>query len=497
MKGLQKRFSTSFNTANNEQGAVLVLTAIILASVIALSGYLWNRVGGFVYTQGREILSEKVESITEGGLDKAIWELNQNGLYAGETGTSFGDGTFDIAISNINGSTKLITATGYIPNSVTPITTKTIQIEALSSGNVISFPYGLQAGEDGIEVGIGASIDGSVYSNGNVTVGAGSDIASNVWVAGGVGPTINPSFEENGNASLGSGLLFDGNNDYVRIPHDSSLSMSGDFTLSAWINIDSNTSSYDNLIGKFDGTSQWNYFLDFNSSRQFTMGWDDTQYCVSSSSFNLDEWTHVTVVFDDAANRAHFYINGQYDSSCRVNYSPTPNTGDVYIGAFYENSSFSEFVDGSIDDVRIWNIARSQEDIESDWLGEITGSESGLVGYWKFNEGTGQDLFDETSNGNDGYRGQSSSSENSDPVWIDEVTTEGYMYSFGDHYTRRDMAMAFDAGQTGFVNEISVRLKKVGNPSNLRLRLVANNVNNPGGSSYALAERILQSSWVT
>ena len=50
----------------------------------------------------------------------------------------------------------------------------------------------------------------------------------------------------------------------------------------------------------------------------------------------------------------------------------------------------------------IWNLALTQQEIQSFMTTPPAGSESGLVGYWNFNEGTGTTLRDQTANGNNG-----------------------------------------------------------------------------------------------
>lgn len=49
---------------------------------------------------------------------------------------------------------------------------------------------------------------------------------------------------------------------------------------------------------------------------------------------------------------------------------------------------------------------------------ELTGNEEGLVGYWKFNEGAGDSIFDSTPNGNHGQLGSAPGPDASDPAWI-------------------------------------------------------------------------------
>src|SRR4029079_6982062 len=65
------------------------------------------------------------------------------------------------------------------------------------------------------------------------------------------------------------------------------------------------------------------------------------------------------------------------------------------------------FLNGQVDDLRLWNVARSASDISGNRNSELTGSETGLAGYWKFNEGTGLTAADATANHNDGKLGGS------------------------------------------------------------------------------------------
>ena len=58
------------------------------------------------------------------------------------------------------------------------------------------------------------------------------------------------------------------------------------------------------------------------------------------------------------------------------------------------NTSTARFVPGLIDEVRIWNYARTVAQIQGDMNHELRGTEDGLVGYWRFNEGQGTTAFD-------------------------------------------------------------------------------------------------------
>jgi hypothetical protein len=63
---------------------------------------------------------------------------------------------------------------------------------------------------------------------------------------------------------------------------------------------------------------------------------------------------------------------------------------------------WNSFIAAAIDDVRVWNTARTVQQIQDNREVELVGSESGLVGYWKLNDGTGTNANNEVSGGNDG-----------------------------------------------------------------------------------------------
>ena len=78
---------------------------------------------------------------------------------------------------------------------------------------------------------------------------------------------------------------------------------------------------------------------------------------------------------------------------------------------------------GKIDEVRIWNVARSQSQIQST-MNTILSQEyysspdSGLVGYWRLDDGTGQTAADLSYYGNDATLGTSANPDASDPTWV-------------------------------------------------------------------------------
>jgi len=97
-------------------------------------------------------------------------------------------------------------------------------------------------------------------------------------------------------------------------------------------------------------------------------------------SGNLSNWVHITVVYNNKT--PSLYINGQFKKTGLT--SPkTPFPSNTFGYGSYGNFG------GSLDNIRLWNYARSRTEIQKDMYSELAGNEPGLIGYWKFNEGSG------------------------------------------------------------------------------------------------------------
>ena len=116
-------------------------------------------------------------------------------------------------------------------------------------------------------------------------------------------------------------------------------------------------------------------------------------------------WHHIVGTYDN--QYAKLYIDGNLvdivdnGSNVGIRYGSDIN---LFLGAepIDANNSTSLYFDGFINDVSIFDTALNQSEIQANMSSELTGNETGLVGYWNFDEGTGSTLTDQTSNGNDG-----------------------------------------------------------------------------------------------
>jgi len=168
-----------------EAGQILIIVFVALG--VVLFTVLSIITGAQIYFQNSVYSTdaEKATALAEAGVDKAINSLNQTGgVYNGETETSLGNGSYSVTITSKDAATKIIEATGYIPSKTNAKVKRTIKITS-SRGVGVSFIYGIQIGEGGLELGNSNLVKGSIYSNGSIVLGNTNDIEGDIWVAGG------------------------------------------------------------------------------------------------------------------------------------------------------------------------------------------------------------------------------------------------------------------------------------------------------------------------
>lgn len=165
--------------------AVIVLTLILINSLIIISGAM-----NFFQNSKYSVESTQALNLAEAGIDKAVASLNS---YAGNYNpdpnqeVALENGTFTIAVTSDNATTKTILATGYVPNKANSRAKRTVKIQ-VSKGIGASFNYAIQSGSGGLEMSNNARVNGSVYANGNIVMSNNAVITGDAYVAGGIQP---------------------------------------------------------------------------------------------------------------------------------------------------------------------------------------------------------------------------------------------------------------------------------------------------------------------
>ncbi|MGI4833049.1 MAG: LamG-like jellyroll fold domain-containing protein [Janthinobacterium lividum] len=106
-------------------------------------------------------------------------------------------------------------------------------------------------------------------------------------------------------------------------------------------------------------------------------------------------WHHVAATYDPATNTRRLYLDGAQVSTDNPSTSTphaVPSADNLRIGS----TNFGEFFPGSIDEVRVWNVARTAAQIAATRGTSIPGTTAGLVAYYRFNENGGTTTADAT-----------------------------------------------------------------------------------------------------
>jgi len=203
------------------------------------------------------------------------------------------------------------------------------------------------------------------------------------------------------NNSTGKALSFDGSGDYVNLP---ASAIGGAITVEAWVYAKDSHRYWQRIIDLGNGRINNNIVLGwYGSSGQMFMEnyqGSSTIKIITNEIFPENQWTHVAAVTNSNGN-AYIYWNGQIKASGNI--YPVVNTirYNQYIGKSNWVPPDADFY-GVFDEVRIWNKARTQAEIQADMNRQLIGTEGGLVGYWNFNEGSGNTVTDSTNNHNNG-----------------------------------------------------------------------------------------------
>ena len=120
----------------------------------------------------------------------------------------------------------------------------------------------------------------------------------------------------------------------------------------------------------------------------------------------------------NAASVFQCYVNGQIPKYLeRITPSEVGGYSTVdqmtFGGMLNDSSTLENGLKGEIDEIRIWDVQLTQEQITDNMYSPLTGTETGLVGYWRCDNGSGTKVEDQTGIGNEGTFSSASA-----PLWV-------------------------------------------------------------------------------
>ena len=264
----------------------------------------------------------------------------------------------------------------------------------------------------------------------------------------------------------GRAIDFDGINDYVLHANNAALKMVNAVTVEGWIYARTaeqweSFMSFAQDNGSNESGYDFSYVNDKLRFRCKTVNmaaneWDNNP----GAEIPFNQWIHVAGVYDGAEMR--MYLNGvlaeKQSKSGLISWQFDPV--DMRIGAYHDDNE-DYYFDGQIDEVRIWNVARTEDEIRSKMCSKLTGTENGLVAYYRMDEAAGATSKDLSATNLEGTL--TNMTPASDRVRSGAALGETSVYRYTADWTNKTLTLAAPA--QGVMNVENVQ----GNPAGMQL----------------------------
>jgi hypothetical protein len=201
-------------------------------------------------------------------------------------------------------------------------------------------------------------------------------------------------------------LTFNGTTNIVQTANNiSTLDITGNITVETWVKVNQLPNDWVRLVGKGDGSTRtYGFWLATNGQLLWQIYGNGTDPALfSTTSLQTGTWYHIAAT--RVGNVHTIYINGVASGSVTASIIPFSNTLPLTLGY---HGSIHTFLNGQMDEVRVWNVGRTSTQINENKDVEIA-AQSGLVAYYKFNQGTAGEnnagltsLIDDSGNGYNG-----------------------------------------------------------------------------------------------
>jgi hypothetical protein len=262
-----------------------------------------------------------------------------------------------------------------------------------------------------LTITVGSTVSNSVICLGNSTTLSGTGADTYNWTGGVINatafsPTVTATYTVTGTNTLtgcfntavntvtvntcavAEALNFDGVNDHVDLGNGITTSLTGSTKVSveAWVKPTSLT-GLGCIVGNYNtgaGGLQILLRRSGTSFYEFWIGAGGTYYNTNSvATPTLNVWQHIAATWNGTV--ASIYVNGVLSGTTTpaITTLGNGNTGSVWIGANTINENFT----GNIDEVRIWNVVRTQCEINTYKNCEIPTTATGLIANYHFNQG--------------------------------------------------------------------------------------------------------------
>lgn len=233
----------------------------------------------------------------------------------------------------------------------------------------------------------------------------------------------------NGTGSVaGRGLRFDGVDDLATVPHSASLNLTSALTVEAWINPVGTGPAVQNVVSKSSSTQNTGYIFPRSNDNFNTLvlylhiGGNWRTFSVPYAGLR-NAWHHTAATYD--GSRVKLFIDGAKVLDEPQTGLVATNTNALALG---QQPGFSEYYNGQADEIRLWNVARTEAQVQADYNKTVLGTQPGLVAYYRLDEGNGTAFVDQTANANNGTLAGSPAT----PAWINNTASirQGIAYTW-------------------------------------------------------------------
>ena len=283
-----------------------------------------------------------------------------------------------------------------------------------------------------------------------------------IWGATSSSPWVSGATSTQG-AITGGALVFDGANTVVNL--GTHLNQGGEVTISAWFKTNTVASGAKPIISNvFGSSSDYGCEINRGTAGRLNMLWALNTYAVGATPLVVNTWYHAVCVRSGSSGAwiARTYLNGKLDGTQAT--ATNPNAGNNQrssIGARGDGAGASSFFNGSIDEVRIYNRALSAAEVTRLYRLQqpkftpkpnTSSLANGLVGYWDFEEGKGDMVYDKSGHGNNGKLTRIANY----PAWVAGATSTqgnitGSALSFNGTFSTSNSAI--DIGTTNLAQK--------------------------------------------
>ena len=180
-------------------------------------------------------------------------------------------------------------------------------------------------------------------------------------------------------------LHFDGVNDYVRSV--GALAATSELTIETWVNPTAlNSATGFNALLNGDEFAGGTLHFQLLNDGKLAVGVGGGFGAVSTFAVPLGTWSHVAAVYSSTAGTFKLYLNGTLQNTITGNTGGGVSGQAYTLGAWMSSGAPTRFFNGSLNELRVWNVARTDAQLAATYTQALTAQPGLMVGY-SFDQG--------------------------------------------------------------------------------------------------------------